>query len=149
MNAGLFLFIFLGTQARIFILRCLTTRIFNLKKLPAPPPLSESTVRPLTKRDQFQPFPNSTDCHTKHIAMPHRLWPSYLVLRGHQGSEFILPSKDFLWYFSIFGLAYHPAFDFVHVTSKISRHHSLFRGPECTCTIWKYYSVYCLSSGDG
>ena len=23
-----------------------------------------------------KPFPNSTDCHTKHIAMPHVLWPS-------------------------------------------------------------------------
>ena len=28
------------------------------------------------KRDQFQPFPNSTDCHTKHIVMLHGLWPS-------------------------------------------------------------------------
>ena len=38
---------------------------------------TDSTVRPLTKkRDQFQPFPNSTDCHTKHIAMIHGLRPS-------------------------------------------------------------------------
>ena len=37
----------------------------------------ESTVRPLTKKgDQFQPFPNSTDCHTKHIAILNGLWPS-------------------------------------------------------------------------
>ena len=42
-------------------------------------PHPQSTVRPLTKkRDQFQPFPNSTDCHTKHIAMIHGLWPSML-----------------------------------------------------------------------
>ena len=47
------------------------------KKLPAPPP-SESTVRPLTKKkDKFQPFPNSTDCHTKHISHALRVWPSY------------------------------------------------------------------------
>ena len=26
--------------------------------------------------DQFQQFPHSTDCHTKHIAMPLGLWPS-------------------------------------------------------------------------
>ena len=39
----------------------------------------ESTARPLTKRDQFQPFPNSTDCHTKHIAMLHGLRPSTCI----------------------------------------------------------------------
>ena len=50
------------------------------KKLPDTPP-PESIVRPLTKkRDQFQPFPNSTDCHTKHIAMPHGLWPNYFKI---------------------------------------------------------------------
>ena len=29
------------------------------------------------KGDQFQSFPNRTDCHTKHIAMFHGLWPSF------------------------------------------------------------------------
>ena len=44
---------------------------------------TESTVRPLTKkRDQFQPFPNSTDCHTNHIAMVHGLWPSIFKING-------------------------------------------------------------------
>ena len=51
---------------------------------------TESTVRPLTKkRDQFQPFPNSTDCHTKHIAMIHGLWPSSIYEYKNIGN--ILP----------------------------------------------------------
>ena len=45
------------------------------KKLSAPhPPLRINCSSPNKRRDQFQPFPNSTDCHTKHIAMPHGLW---------------------------------------------------------------------------
>ena len=68
-----YLFIFLGIQVGV----CLTARIFILKKLAVHTPFWESTVRPLNKkRDQFQPFPNSTDCHTKDISMPHGLWPS-------------------------------------------------------------------------
>ena len=59
-----YLFIFLGTQAIIFIIKCLTAKIFILKISPPPNQL----YVPLQKRDQFQPFPNSTDCHTKHIA---------------------------------------------------------------------------------
>ena len=39
-----YLFIFLGTQARIFILMCLTVRIFILKKLPAPPNPSQNQL---------------------------------------------------------------------------------------------------------
>ena len=67
MDAGLFIYFPRDPGQNIF-LRCLTARIFM-------PP--QSTVRPLSKnRDQFQPFPNSTDCHTKHIAMLHGLWPS-------------------------------------------------------------------------
>ena len=67
-----YLFIFLGSQAIVFILKCLTAKIFILKN--CQPPLPESTVGPLTKKKG--PFPNSTDCHTKHIAMLHGLWPS-------------------------------------------------------------------------
>ena len=70
-----YLFIFLGTQAIIFILRCLTAKIFILKKTASPPPPINCTS-PIKKRDQFQPFPNSTDCHTKHIAVLHGLWPT-------------------------------------------------------------------------
>ena len=83
MDAGLFKN-FLGTQAIILILRCFTAKIFIFKNCQPPPPLPESTVRPLTKkRDQFQPFPNSTDCHTKHIAMPHGVWPSKILNYRH------------------------------------------------------------------
>ena len=46
-----------------------------LKKTDTPPPLQNQLFVP-KKWDQFQPFHNSTDCHTKHIAMPHGLWPS-------------------------------------------------------------------------
>ena len=28
-----------------------------------------------------QPFPNSSDCHTKHIAVLHGLWPSIYNIR--------------------------------------------------------------------
>ena len=67
-----YLSIFLGTQARIFIIRCLTAR-----KLP--PPLRINCSSPNKKRDQFQPFPNRTDCHTEHITKLHGLWPSLFL----------------------------------------------------------------------
>ena len=40
---------------------------------PPPLPLRINYSSP-NKRDQFQSFPNRTDCHTKPIA--HGLWPS-------------------------------------------------------------------------
>ena len=68
-----YLFIFLGTQARIFVFRCLTARIFILKN--CPPPIN-CTSPNKQKGDQFQPSPHSTDCHT--IPMLHGLWHSII-----------------------------------------------------------------------
>ena len=45
-------------------------------KTASTPPPPNNCTSPNKKRDQFQPFPNITDCHTKHIAMLHGLWPS-------------------------------------------------------------------------
>ena len=71
-----YLIIFLGQQARQNIyFKVFDDQDIYFKKLPAPPP--QSTVRPLTKRDQFQPFTNRTDCYTKHITMPNGLLLSY------------------------------------------------------------------------
>ena len=67
-----YLFILLGTQAIIFILRCPRRPRYCQ---PPPSPQNQLYV-PLQKRDQCQPFPNSTDCQTKHIAMLHGFWPS-------------------------------------------------------------------------
>ena len=44
---------------------------------PPPPPPQNQLFVPYQKREQIQPFPNSTDFHTKHIAMIHGLWPSW------------------------------------------------------------------------
>ena len=49
------------------------------KKLPASPPPNQLYF-PYQKRAQFQPFPNSTDCYTKHIAMIHGLWRYYVTI---------------------------------------------------------------------
>ena len=38
-----------------------------------PSPLRINCSSPNKERDHFQPFPNSTDCPTKHIAMPYGL----------------------------------------------------------------------------
>ena len=76
MDAGLFIY-FPKDPGQNMYFKVFDGQDIYLKKLPAPPPPpSESTVRPLKKRDHFQPFPYSTDCHTKHIAILHRLWPS-------------------------------------------------------------------------
>ena len=58
---------------------CFPAKIF-IQKLPAPasPPPRINSTSPNKKRDQFKPFPDSTDCHTKHIAMLHGLWPSVI-----------------------------------------------------------------------
>ena len=72
MDAGLF--IFLGTQAIIFILRCLTAKIFILKNCQPSPLPPESTVRPLKKGTKFN--------HSQIVptAMLHGLWPS--IMKG-------------------------------------------------------------------
>ena len=71
-----YLFIFLGTQATLNIyFKVFDAPDIYFKKLLAPPPQLNCSS-PNKKRDQFQPFPNSIDCHTKHIAMLHGLWPS-------------------------------------------------------------------------
>ena len=90
-----YLFIFLGTQARIFILRCLTARMFILKNCQPPPP-PPTTFHPLIKKwDQFQPLPNSTDCHTQHIAMPHGLWPSVILHEVHGRYHLLVLQETF------------------------------------------------------
>ena len=63
--------IFLGTQAMIFILRCLTAKIFILKNCQPSPLPPESTVRPLKKGTKFN--------HSQIVptAMLHGLWPSW------------------------------------------------------------------------
>ena len=38
----------------------------------------------IPKREQFQPFPNRTDCHTEQIAMPYGLWPSSHKLKKYR-----------------------------------------------------------------
>ena len=77
MNAGLFIYFPRDPGQNIYF-KVFDGQDIHFKKLPAP--LSESTVRPLTKRDQFQPFPNGTDRHTKHLAMPHGLWPIFFII---------------------------------------------------------------------
>ena len=74
MDAGLFIY-FPGDPGHNINFKVFDGQDIYFKKTASPPP-PESSLRPLTKkRDQFQPFPNSTDCHTKHIAMLHGLWP--------------------------------------------------------------------------
>ena len=93
-----YLLIFLGTEAIIFILRCLKAKIFILKNCQPPTPTPRiNCTSPNKKRDQFQPYPNSTDCHTKHIARLHGLWPSivketYLFII--YSSKIIFPELD-------------------------------------------------------
>ena len=50
-----------------------------IQKITAPSPRRINCSSPNKTRDQFQPFPISTDCHAKHIAMFHGLWPSYII----------------------------------------------------------------------
>ena len=53
-----YLFIFPGTQAWIFILRCLTARIFILKNSQPPPPSFRINCAPLNKKGtSFNHFP--------------------------------------------------------------------------------------------
>ena len=69
--------------------------IYLKKNLTAPPPFRINSSSPYKKWDQFQLFHNSTDCHTKHIAMPHGLWPS---------SDYGLSFSDYGLSFSDYGL---------------------------------------------
>ena len=77
MDAGLFIYFPRDLGQNIYI-RVFDGQDICFKKLPAhsPPPPSESTVRPLTKKGTVSTIPNSTDCQTKHKEMPHGLWPS-------------------------------------------------------------------------
>ena len=76
MDAGLFIYIPRDPGQNIFYFKVFDGQDIYFKKLPAPPPLRFNCSSLNKNRDQFQPFPNSTDCHTKHIAMPNGLWPS-------------------------------------------------------------------------
>ena len=61
MDAGLYIY-FTRDPGRNIYFKVFDGQDIYFKKLP---PTLESIVRPLTKqRDQFQPFPNSTDLHT-------------------------------------------------------------------------------------
>ena len=76
MDAGLLIYFSRDLGLNIYI-KVFDGQDIYFKNCQRPPPLPpESTVRssPNKKRDQFQPFLISTDCHTKHIA--HGLWPS-------------------------------------------------------------------------
>ena len=70
MDAGLFIYFPRDPGQNIYF-QVFDGQDIYFKKLPP-----NQLFVPQQKRDQFQPFPNSTDCHTKHIAMPHGLWPS-------------------------------------------------------------------------
>ena len=91
MDAGLFIY-FPRDPGQNIYLKVFDGPNIYFKKTASPPPPSESTFRPLTKKDQFQPFPNSTECHTKHIAMPHGLWPCIFLKEYVLGVRFELKS---------------------------------------------------------
>ena len=76
MDAGLFIYFPKDPGQNIYF-KVFDGQDIYFKKLPASPPFRINCSSPNKKRDQFQPFPNSTDCHTKHIAMSRGLWPSY------------------------------------------------------------------------
>ena len=76
MDAGLFIY--------YIYFKVFDGQYIFFKKTPRrPPPPPNQLFVPLQKKgpvNEFQPFPNSTDCHTKHIAMLHGLWPSYYII---------------------------------------------------------------------
>ena len=55
------------------------------KKLPPP----NHCTSPSKKRDQFQPFPNNTDCRSKQITMLHGLWSSYCLYEDKVRGSFV------------------------------------------------------------
>ena len=75
MDAGLFIYFSKDPGHNIYF-KVFDGQDFYFKKLPAPPPPRINFTSPSQKKDQLQPFPHSTDCRTKHIAMLHGLWPS-------------------------------------------------------------------------
>ena len=82
MDAGLFIYFPRDPGQNIYF-KVFDGQDIYFKKLPAP--LLSSRINctsPNKKKDQFQPFPNSADCHTKHIAMSHGLWPTYFSYWG-------------------------------------------------------------------
>ena len=70
MDAGLFIYFPRDSGQYIYF------KVFDGQETVSPP-FKINCSSPNKERDQFQPFPNSTDCHNKHLAMPHGLWPSY------------------------------------------------------------------------
>ena len=76
MDAGLFIYFPRDPGQNIYFKVFGGQDIYFKKTASPPPPPPNQLFVPYQKRDQFQPFPNSTDCHTKHISMPHGLWPS-------------------------------------------------------------------------
>ena len=58
MDAGLFIYFLRDQGKNIYF------QVFDGQ----PPPPRINCSSPNKTRDQFQPYPNSTDCHTKHIA---------------------------------------------------------------------------------
>ena len=75
MDAGLFIYFPRDLGQNIYF-KVFDGQDIYFKKQPAPLPLKFNCSSTNKQRDQFQPLPNSTDCHTKHIAMLHGLWPS-------------------------------------------------------------------------
>ena len=76
MDAGLFIYFTRDPGHNIYF-KVFDGQDIYLKKLPATlPPPPASILRPLTKKG----LPNSTDCHTKHKAMLHGLWPSNVFI---------------------------------------------------------------------
>ena len=72
MDAGLFIYNPRDLGHNIYF-KVFDGQDIYFKKLLAP---QINCTSPNKKRDQFQRFPNSTHCHTKHIAIIHGLWPS-------------------------------------------------------------------------
>ena len=71
MDAGLFIHLPRDPGQNIYF------KVFDGQDTASPPtPLRINCSSSYKKRDQYKPFPTSTDCHTSHIAMPHGLWPS-------------------------------------------------------------------------
>ena len=78
MDAGLFIYYPRDPGQNIYFKVFDGQDIYFKNCQPAPPPLRINCSSPNKKGDHFQLFPNSTDCNTKHIAMLHGLWPSFI-----------------------------------------------------------------------
>ena len=89
MDAGLFIYIPRDPGHNIYF-KVVDGEDIYFEKLPVPPPSRINCTFLNKKRNQYQPFPNGTDCHTKHIAMLHGLWPS-LWKENQMKKEFNMP----------------------------------------------------------